>query len=312
MAKNITNPSWNTNSESLQQKIWYKIDEILKVVREEKTATSLEEVISVIGDPLGEDDKALVTRSTSFEHEVATGKRIGVTIWNKWGYNPDIDTAAEEVIASFGGTYTPPTSPTTLTLSSSSGNDTSLGGGGTGARTILITGIDANRNIQTQTISLQGVTPVVTTTTWLGINRIEVISSGSGQVNAGGIGVFAVSGGAALGYVPEGEGLSQEAIFHVPANHTFIATWLIINAARTNGQGSSPIITVRGYVFNPSTNTKYLVVRKRLDTSVAIEVELTPSEPFVITEGGVLYFTATTDKDNTVVDVRFSGKLQVN
>ena len=41
MAKNITNPSWNTNSESLQQKIWYKIDEILKVVREEKTATSL-------------------------------------------------------------------------------------------------------------------------------------------------------------------------------------------------------------------------------------------------------------------------------
>ena len=312
MAKNITNPSWNTNSESLQQKIWYKIDEILKVVREEKTATSLEEVISVIGDPLGEDDKALVTRPTSFEHEVAVGKRTGVTTWNKWGYNSDIDTAAEEVIASFGGTYTPPTSPTTLTLSSSSGNDTSLGGGGTGARTILITGIDANRNIQTQTISLQGITPVVTTTTWLGINRIEVISSGSGQVNAGSIGVFAVSGGAVLGYVPAGVGLTQQAIFHVPANHTFAATWLVVNAARATGQGSNPLVTVRGYVFNPSTNTKYLVVRKNLDTSVAIEVELTPSEPFVITEGSVLYFTATTDKDNTVVDLRFSGKLQAN
>ena len=312
MAKNITNPSWNTNSESLQQKIWYKIDEILKVVREEKTATSLEEVISVIKDPLGEDDKALVTRPTSFEHEVAVGKRIGVTTWNKWGYNPDIDTASEEVIASFGGTYTPPTSPTTLTLSSSSGNDTSLGGGGTGARTILITGIDENRNTQTQTISLQGVTPVVTTTTWLGINRIQVISSGSGQVNAGGIGVFAVSGAAVLGYVPAGEGLTQQAIFHVPANHTFITTWLIINASRATGQGSHPLVTVRGYVFNPSKNTKYLVVRKNLDTSVAIDVELTPSEPFVITEGSVLYFTATTDKDNTVVDVRFSGKLQVN
>ena len=312
MAKNITNPSWNTNSESLQQKIWYKIDEILKVVREEKTATSLEEVTSVIEDPLKEDDKALVTRPTSFEHEVATGKRTGVTTWNKWGYNADIDTSGEEVIASFGGTYTPPTSPTTLTMSSSSGDDTSLGGGGTGARTILITGIDENRNTQTQTVSLQGITPVVTTTTWLGINRIEVISSGSGQVNAGNIGVFAVSGGAALGYIPEGVGLTQQAIFHVPANHTFIATWLIINAARAAGQGSSPLVTVRGYVFNPATNTKYLVVRKNLDTSVAINVELIPSEPFIIPEGSVLYFTATTDKDNTVVDIRFSGKLQVN
>jgi len=312
MNKNITNSSWNTNSESLQQKIWYKIDEILKVVREEKTATSLEEVISPIEDPLRKDNKALATRPTSFDHEVATGKRSGVTTWNKWGYNSDIDTAGEEVIASFGGTYTPPTTPTTLIITSTSGNDTSLAGGGTGARTILITGIDGNRNIQTQTIPLEGVSSVVTTTTWLGINRIEVISSGSGQVNAGDIVVLATTGGAALGHIPEGVGVTQQGIFHVPANYTFVASWLIINAARATGQGSSPLVTVRGYVFNPSTNTKYLVVRKNLDTSVAINVEVTPSEPFVITEGSVLYFTATTDKDNTVVDIRFSGKLQVN
>jgi len=312
MNKNITNSSWNTNSESLQQKIWYKIDEILKVVREEKTATSLEEVISPIEDPLRKDNKALATRPTSFDHEVATGKRSGVTTWNKWGYNSDIDTAGEEVIASFGGTYTPPTTPTTLIITSTSGNDTSLAGGGTGARTILITGIDGNRNIQTQTIPLEGVSSVVTTTTWLGINRIEVISSGSGQVNAGNIVILATAGGAALGHIPEGVGVTQQAILHVPANYTFVASWLIINAARATGQGSSPLVTVRGYVFNPSTNTKYLVVRKNLDTSVAINVEVTPSEPFVITEGSVLYFTATTDKDNTVVDIRFSGKLQVN
>jgi len=312
MAKNITNPSWNTNSESLQQKIWYKIDEILKVVREEKTATSLEEVISPIEDSLREDDKALSTRPTSFDHEVAIGKRTGVTTWNKWGYNSDIDTAAEEVIASFGGTYTPPTTPTTLIITSTSGNDTSVGAGGTGARSIQIIGIDGNRNIQTQTIPLEGLSSVVTTTTWLGINRIEVISSGSGQVNAGDIVALATVGGVPLGHIPAGVGVTQQGIFHVPANYTFVATWLVVNAARATGQGSSPLVTVRGYVFNPSTNTKYLVVRKNLDTSVAINVELTPSEPFVVPEGSVLYFTATTDKDNTVVDIRFSGKLQVN
>ena len=312
MNKNITNSSWNTNSESLQQKIWYKIDEILKVVREEKTATSLEEVISPIEDSLRKDNKALATRPTSFDHEVATGKRSGVTTWNKWGYNSDIDTAGEEVIASFGGTYTPPTTPTTLIITSTSGNDTSLAGGGTGARSIQITGIDENRQMTTQVVLLEGLSSVITTTTWLGINRIEVISSGSGQVNAGNIVVLASIGGAALGHIPEGVGVTQQAIFHVPANHTFLASWLIINAARATGQGSSPLVTVRGYVFNPSTNTKYLVVRKNLDTSVAINVELTPSEPFVIEEGSVLYFTATTDKDNTVVDIRFSGKLQVN
>jgi len=312
MAKNITNPSWNTNSESLQQKIWYKIDEILKVVREEKTATSLEEVISPIEDSLRGENKALATRPTSFDHEVATGKRSGVITWNKWGYNSDIDTAAEEVIASFGGTYTPPTTPTTLIITSSSGNDTSVGAGGTGARSIQITGIDGNRNIQTQTIPLEGLSSVVTTTTWLGINRIEVISSGSGQVNAGDIVALATVGGVPLGHIPAGVGVTQQGIFHVPANYTFVATWLVVNAARATGQGSSPLVTVRGYVFNPSTNTKYLVVRKNLDTSVAINVELTPSEPFIVPEGSVLYFTATTDKDNTVVDIRFSGKLQVN
>ena len=312
MNKNITNSSWNTNSESLQQKIWYKIDEILKVVREEKTATSLEEVISPIEDSLRGDDKALATRPTSFDHEVATGKRTGVTTWNKWGYNSDIDTAAEEVIASFGGTYTPPTTPTTLIITSTSGNDTSVGAGGTGARIIQITGIDGNRDIQTQTIPLEGLSSVVTTTTWLGINRIEVISSGSGQVNAGNIVVLATVGGVPLGHIPAGVGITQQGIFHVPANYTFVATWLVVNAARATGQGSSPLVTIRGFVFNPSTNTKYLVVRKNLDTSVAINVELTPSEPFIVPEGSVLYFTATTDKDNTVVDIRFSGKLQVN
>ena len=312
MAKNITNPSWNTNSESLQQKIWYKIDEILKIIKQEKTATSLEEVISPVVDPLRDDDKALATRPTSFNHEVAMERRTDVSTWNKWGYNADIDTAAEEVIASFGGTYTPPTSPTTLIITSSSGNDTSLAGGGTGARVIQITGIDGNRDIQTQTIPLEGLSSVVTTTTWLGINRIEVVSSGSGQVNAGAISVLATLGGAALGQIPAGVGISQGGIFHVPNNYTFVATWLVINAARAIGQGSIPLVTVRGYVFNPDTNTKYLVVRKRLDTSVSIEVELNPSEPFVVPEKSVLYFTATTDKDNTVVDIRFSGKLQVN
>jgi len=312
MNKSIKNSSWNTNSESLQQKIWYKIDEILKVVREEKTATSLEEVISPIEDPLRKDNKALSTRPTSFDHEVAIGKRSGVTTWNKWGYNSDIDTAAEEVIASFGGTYTPPTTPTTLIITSSSGNDTSLAGGGTGARSIQITGIDENRNTKTQTILLEGTSSIVTTTTWLGINRVEVVSSGSGQVNEGNIVILATLGGTALAQIPAGVGVTQQGIFHVPANHTFVASWLVINASRATGQGSSPLVTVRGYVFNPSTNTKYLVVRKNLDTSVAINVELTPSEPFIVPEGSVLYFTATTDKNDTVVDIRFSGKLQVN
>lgn len=59
---------------------------------------------------------AWATRPTSFEDEVGLSLRQGVTNWNKWGYNDDIDTGTDpEVLAAFGGMYTPPTNVISIT-----------------------------------------------------------------------------------------------------------------------------------------------------------------------------------------------------
>lgn len=70
----------------------------------------------------------------------------------------------------------------TVWIASTDANDTSAG---TGARTVRIEGLDANGNVQTETVSLSGQTAVETSGTWTAINGFTVLTAGSGGNNAG-------------------------------------------------------------------------------------------------------------------------------
>ena len=103
----------------------------------------------------------------------------GRSTWNKFGYNEDIDTGSEEIIASFGGTFNIMTTDDRLSIVSSSTNDSSAG---TGANSIAIIGIDQDYNSVTEYITLNGTTSVRSVNSFLGVNRAYVISSGSSTV----------------------------------------------------------------------------------------------------------------------------------
>lgn len=115
---------------------------------------------------------------------VAEGLVDGWLIVNKAGRNPDIDTATiPEDIWNGGGTYTGfPDNAETVEVFSSDANDNAAG---TGARTVRLTGLDANWRIYAETVTLNGTTPVVTTGTFRRVHTASVISAGSGGVNAG-------------------------------------------------------------------------------------------------------------------------------
>jgi len=130
---------------------------------------------------LPQDFDATVSRPTDFKYETALGLRQGYTLWNKFGYNEDIDTGKES-IWSPGGIFVPIVTARTLSVVSTSTADDD---GGTGANSIIIYGIDADWKAQTVVVTLDGTTPVVTTETWMGINRMSIYVSGSGGVNAG-------------------------------------------------------------------------------------------------------------------------------
>jgi hypothetical protein len=71
-----------------------------------------------------------------------------------------------------------------MTVSSTSANDTSSG---TGARTVVIQGLDANYNEVTETVTLNGQTAVTMTASLLRVNYAYVATAGSGDSAAGDI-----------------------------------------------------------------------------------------------------------------------------
>jgi hypothetical protein len=108
--------------------------------------------------------------------------------------------------------------------------------------------------------------------------------------------------------MPAGQGTTQQAIFYVPENHQFLATWLHFNAIKLSG-GTKPEITFKGYVYSEVVDSEFEVFRDAIDVADTNTLTLSPAEPFIIGESSILYFTADTDTNNTAVRCRFSGKL---
>ena len=268
------------------------------------TYGSFNKLTAPINGLLAENYDATVVRPTDYKSEVAMGKRQGRVLWNKFGYNNDIDIGTE-VIASWGGTFTPLTTATTLIITSSSANDTN---GGTGCNSIVVYGIDENRDEKIEVVTLNGTTPVVTASTWLGINRIAMFLCGSGKVNAGEIDILATVGGSVMAQMPIGGGVSQQCIFHIPRNHNFLTEFLMLNVLN---RGKNAELTVKLWVYSAVNNGNQEVFKVDIDTSVTNEpLQLNPNLPFPISEKSVMWLECTSNTANIIVNARFSGILE--
>lgn len=250
-----------------------------------------------------QDITAVVTRPSDFNTEVALNRRAGYQLWNKFGYNNDVDVGTE-VIAAWGGTFSPLTTATTINIASSSSDDTS---GGTGVNSVVVYGLDENRDEVIEVFTMNGTTPVISISTWLGVNRVAMFLCGSGQVNAGELSVTATTGGSTMALLPAGGGVTQQCIFHVPRGHQFLMEWLWVNAVRPAAQ--DPVVTIKFWVYSAVSNGKQEVFKKTLDTAVHTEININPNLPFPVSEKTVVWIEVTTDKADTIIEGRFSGIL---
>jgi hypothetical protein len=167
------------------------------------------------------------------------------------GVNPDIDSGAAESIWDQGGLYVFPPSATVMQVSSTSANDTSAG---TGARTVLVSGLDADYLPITETVTLSGQTQVATVAQFLRIHGIVTATAGSLGQNAGDV---YVGTGAAVGGVPPavysrarpGWNASQQIQYTVPAGNTAY----IVNtftSATGSALNQSTLISLRRRFFD--------------------------------------------------------------
>jgi hypothetical protein len=118
-----------------------------------------------------------------FELQVARGQIQGHRNVTVFGFNPDVDSTQVSVWP-LPSLITFPESALQMTVSSTSANDTSAG---TGARTVVVQGLDANYNEVSETVTMNGQTAVTMTTAMLRVNYAYVGTAGSGNSAAGDI-----------------------------------------------------------------------------------------------------------------------------
>lgn len=249
------------------------------------------------------DQKILrqIELNSNYKYQVALGNVSGATTWNKFGYNADVDVGTE-VVASFGGTFAPLLSASTLSIVSTSTSDTLAG---TGSTRVILYGVNADRESTIEVVEMNGTTPVVTTSTWLGINRVSNYLAGTNQVNVGTITVTATSDSSVQAEIPAGEGSTQQLIFFSDTGKTCLMDWLTLNADKTSG-GGNPRVTFKIWVYSAVSQSKYLVARFIIDTQTVTNLEYRPTQPFILGEKSVIWVEATTDTANTEVTGRFS------
>ena len=178
----------------------------------------------------------------------------------KFGNNPVVGNTLETIWFQ-GGLYSYPGSASTMTVSSSDTNDTSAG---TGARTVLISGLNGSYVETSETITLNGQTAVTTTNSYLRMNRALVLTAGSGAGNAGVIyvGTGTVTAGVPANiYTTIAVGVNQtlQAFWTVPANYTAYLNQINISTGNSSNTPASLRISLVARPFGGVFNTKELI-----------------------------------------------------
>ncbi len=147
---------------------------------------------------------------------IGMGKFPGLIPVRLSGINADVDTT-DEGIWEKGGAFTWLSAAEKLQVKSSDGKDTS---DGVGARTIEITGLDADYAIQTETVIMSGAAAKETANTYLRFLGAEVKTVGTELDNAGNITINDNADTNTIGYIPAGYNKSSGVYFTVPVGKT--------------------------------------------------------------------------------------------
>jgi hypothetical protein len=155
-----------------------------------------------------------------FELQVVRNQVVGHSAKFQFGQAPTV--TSQQTLWTSTGVYAFPSSATVMKISSGSANDTAAG---TGARTVVIVGLDANYAVISETVILNGQTAVNTTNSYLRINDFYVATAGSGNGGAGiiyaGTGVVTTGVPATIySLIPAGTNRQTQAVYTIPAGYT--------------------------------------------------------------------------------------------
>lgn len=186
----------------------------------------------------------------SYGYEVSLGNVSGVSEVSFFGTSSAVPPSGEPVWIYGASTYPFPTAAQTLTISSSSANDTALG---TGMQSATVKWIDFTTGLEsTLVVALNGTTPTVISTNGYLPNLLEGTSYGVNGANVGviSIGYGVVTGGVPaniLSYIDTAGVIAAQAIYTVPTGKTFDISQAIFAAS------GACFFQIREYLFGAAT-----------------------------------------------------------
>lgn len=179
-----------------------------------------------------------VERLGDFFFEIRKGRIPGHRMVNIQGHAPDLSTDERTIWDdnSIADT-TLLTTAATVRFASTNANDTS---DGSGARTMLVLGLDSNGDEQSETITLNGQTFVTSSKTYSAINGMAVLTAGSSARNEGiiwcGSGSFTAGVPQTDKYfmIEDEDCIGKSASYTVPAGKELFPKVITILVAGTN------------------------------------------------------------------------------
>lgn len=192
------------------------------------------------------------------------------SIHNQFGYNPQVSSSVFEDIWSQGGNLSYLSSEETMNIASTSVEDDAVKDPvGTGATQIIIDGLDGSYNRIKETISLDGTTNVLTTNSFLRVNKMYITGSvGTAGTNVGAITATASSAGTVQANIPATLGQTQKSQFTIPAGFKAIILHWWVNCGKTEDFDS--LLMIR----DNTTSSGWRVIERLLVTEGKAEDDL--------------------------------------
>lgn len=242
-----------------------------------------------------------------FYLRVASGRVNHYSIITKFGTNEAVGTSTEDVWSP-GGTLTYLTAAATLEAISSSVNDTAAG---SGAQTIRVYGLDANLEVITEDITMNGTSATTATTqSFFRVYRAFVLTCGTyGGTNAGTITIRVSSGGstqAEIAYhsaMAIGAGQTMGTHYTIPADYTAYIVGMRLDVATTKSINYSILVRENANdVTTPFTSWRTL-----FHAHGATSDNLVPPVPMAIPEKTDVRVVAVADSGTS--EVAFNYQL---
>lgn len=176
-----------------------------------------------------------------FELQVARNQVAGHDHIDLFGFSTVVGSTAFgplwEGLTGSGGNYPFPATAGTISVVSASASDTAV--------TMLISGLDSTFTPVTESVTLNGTTPVVTTQSFLRINKV-VTTAGNAVGN-----VTFTRGATVIAQVNAGIGQTQMSVYTVPAGYTLFLTYYQADGNTTTTSGAYMSTRLRT-TFRPS------------------------------------------------------------